>query len=745
MPSYKIADLSMSFVAAFSWDRLPALRLLLPFVLGIIAVSFLPAPLRLPLPLAISAVALFVLLSILVQKDILLRYGFVWGIGASLLMGILGYSFTLWHTEIRQDNHFAHLLPNKSAPTDNTQAVVNDSAFVLLQLLEPLSAGAKTYRALAEVVAVQAPDSTWKPSIGKAMLYFELDSAASALRYGDIVLSNAPLRRTSPPQNPDEFDYKQYLQRQNIWHQAYISDVFWRYTGINRASAWRAAIFKGRNYCVEMTRRYVGDNANGGLAAAMLIGYTRLLDDDMRQLYAQTGVAHVIAVSGMHVGILAAIFAFLLGFLRRWGRVGAVLYYVLLISVVWLFTLVTGATPSAVRAAVMFTLFLGGIWYGRRTIFYNILAASALGILLFDPQVLFHIGFQLSYAAVLGIVMFQQPIRNLWYPPNRGVAVLWSIISVTIAAQVFTTPLVLYYFHQFPVFFVLANIVAVPVSTIVLGVGILLLPLSLIADMQPVLTVLPHYCGMAISFALDWLNGYLSILGRLPGASWSGFAPTVAGVVLFYGFIVGIVAYLRTAYIRYLQYALLLGIVAMAGNAIKQYQQQQQRGINIYAIKNGMGIDFIDGRHAVYIADSIGMLSTKQQQHIQNHRYTKGITVVEQLPLQLSLAASYQHQTLADHLYLNGNMARFYDKTICLYDTTAARYQPNESISVDYLLLTQNPRIDLKQLRACVAFKTVVVDASNSNWRSRLWQQQCRDMDIACHIVKEQGALMLQF
>ena len=125
----------MSFIAAFSWDRLPALRLLLPFVLGIIAASFLPAPLRLPLPLAISAVALFVLLSILVQKDILLRYGFVWGIGASLLMGILGYSFTLWHTEIRRDNHFAHLLPSKSAPTDNTQAVVNDSAFVLFQLL----------------------------------------------------------------------------------------------------------------------------------------------------------------------------------------------------------------------------------------------------------------------------------------------------------------------------------------------------------------------------------------------------------------------------------------------------------------------------------------------------------------------------------------------------------------------------------------------------------------------------------
>jgi competence protein ComEC len=721
-----------------TWDILPALRLLLPFSMGIVAATYTPQFwINAHLPLSYKALSLLSIATLFLvfwanYRPLAhsLRYATGVGIISTLLLFAFGYANTVAHTDLLQPDHFGH--------------IVTDSSYVLLRLEEPPIEREKSYKATASVLQVRN-DTGWVACSGTAMLYFEPDSMVAQLHYGDVILSNAPLRRVQPPPNPNEFDYAYYLQQQNIWHQAYLGGIFWQPIGKNQANWFRATVFKMRDYCLRTVRDNIGTDQNGGVAAALLIGYTHLLEDDVRQIYSQTGVTHVLAVSGMHVGILAGMLGILLAFLKKRGTWGITAHTILLIVAIWTFSLVTGATPSVMRAAIMFTLLLGSLLYGRKAINYNIIAASAFIILLLDPKTLFHVGFQLSYAAVLGIIMFQQPLQNLWTPIYKINRFWWDIVSVTLAAQVLTFPLTLYYFHQFPIYFVLANLFAVPLSSFILNGGVLLLPLALLGSWITPLNFLAIYWGKFL-WGLIWLlNKGLALMGNLPFFSIKGIAPTKFEVLLMFGVIGFIIAFLFGKKTQNLKIALTIALIALLFNTYQAYCQWQQRGFHVYSLKNGLGMAFIDGRNSVYIGDSVGIELDVQQYHIQPYRDINGITANEQLPLSLLASTTYTRQTLNKHLYLSGSFAQFYDKTLLICDTTIAQLQAHSDLNVDYLLLTQNPRLHLQELSECVHFKYVIMDASNSRWRIRQWEKECEKMNMPYHNVKEQGAYLLNW
>lgn len=719
-----------------SWDTLPALRLLLPFAAGILLASYTQSIWQVlytdwlfVIAIVLASNFAILLFSILYQpwaKS--LRYAWLSGLIAFVLFFGMGYINTIMHTEILYPNHFSH--------------IIADSSFVLMRLDEPPVEREKSYKALVTVLKV-ASDTGWVACRGKAILYFERDSAVMRLQYGDVVLSNAPLRRVAPPPNPDEFDYAYYLQQQNVWHQAYLGSIFWEKTDISQVSPFQSLVFRMRNYCLKAIQKYIGDDESGGVAAALLIGYTHLLEDDVRKIYSETGVTHVLAVSGMHVGILAALLGFILMPLKKRGGWGIFAHSLLLIIAIWAFTFVTGATPSVIRAAIMFSLLLGGVLYKRKAINFNIIAASAFIILLTNPKTLFHVGFQLSYAAVLSIVLFQRPIEALWQAPNKIMRWIWQITSVTLAAQILTTPLTLYFFHQFPVYFILANVFAVPLSGGILNGGVALLGLSLLANWFSPLQFLAILWGKFLWALIVILNNGLMILGYLPFFTWKGFAPSIAEVVLMYCLILLIVVFLFTARAKFLKYAFVAAITSALLSASKTYYQTQQRGIHVYAIKNGLGMAYIDGKNAVYIGDSIGIQPDIQAYHIQPYNYKHGIKTSEQFPLSLLSNTTYTRQTLHQHLYLSGNFAQFYDKKILICDTIIANLQANSDLYIDYLLLTQNPRIKLQNLSDCVHFKYVIIDASNSRWRIKKWIEECEKIGVPYHNVKDNGAWIL--
>ncbi|TAH05585.1 MAG: ComEC/Rec2 family competence protein [Sphingobacteriales bacterium] len=294
-----------------------------------------------------------------------------------------------------------------------------------------------------------------------------------------------------------------YLIRRNIYHvspsnqvKIYILDSSEKNTLIDvirtKLSATLDSLFNDQN-----VRAFSG---------ALLIGERSTLDDEIKNAYSRTGVVHVIAISGMHLALIYAMLAGLLRFLKkgsfRW------LFTLLCLGILWMYTYICGNSPSIARSAWMFSFLLIGDQFNKPTLTGNNLCAAALIMLCSQPSMLWDIGFQLSFAAVGSLLVYQEPIKKLYRPKNKALRYSWEMTATTIAAQILTTPLVIYHFNQFSLVFLLSNLVAVPLSGLILlllGISCLLFPLNLSAPFVMVSQNLIHLMNGRI-FALSDLE-----------------------------------------------------------------------------------------------------------------------------------------------------------------------------------------------------------------------------------------------
>lgn len=359
----------------------------------------------------------------------------------------------------------------------------------------------------------------------KCLLTLARDSASESLAYGDALLFSAVLKDVAPPLNADEFPYRLYLLRRGVKRQAYLSSSQWtKMVGAKgnplllHTARWRARVVR----CLQEGGL---DDASKGLVSTMLLGEDSMLDPQVSAAYASVGVSHVLCVSGMHVGIVYWIVDSLLFFLRR--RSLRLLKMLLVVAVIWLYACMAALTPSVVRSAVMFTFVAFGRVFRQQTPVYNSLLTSALLMLLVNPPLLFEVGFQLSYLAVWGIVWLQPMLVGLFPLRRRLPAYIWKLWSVSIAAQFFTFPLSVYYFHQFPVYFLLSNIVVVTLAPFVIGGALVFLAVS-------ALPLLPAGVGFVLNKLVWSMNAAVGCVEALPGSCLSGLFIDGAQLLLLY-------------------------------------------------------------------------------------------------------------------------------------------------------------------------------------------------------------------
>jgi len=179
----------------------------------------------------------------------------------------------------------------------------------------------------------------------------------------------------------------------------------------------------------------------------------------------------------MHLGLIYVMLIWIFSRIPYLKR-SSILRIIFVLSCLWLFALLTGGSASILRSAVMFSCIIIGENFSRRASIYNSLAASAFILLCYNPFYLWDVGFQLSYLAILGIVILQKPIYNLFFIKNKSLNKLWKLTAISLAAQTFTFPICLYYFHQFPTIFLFTNLITVPLSTVILFVEIFLIALG---------------------------------------------------------------------------------------------------------------------------------------------------------------------------------------------------------------------------------------------------------------------------
>ena len=235
----------------------------------------------------------------------------------------------------------------------------------------------------------------------------------------------------------------------------------------------RSVLISWRRKLLRIIKQYIPGKEENSLLEALMIGYTEDLDRELVQSYSNTGVVHIIAISGLHLTLIYQILQLLLQKINvqksgKWAKL------IILLGSLWTFSFLSGASPSVIRSAVMFSILLVARTLSRESIVYNTLASSAFILLCFDPYWLWDIGFQLSYTAVLSLVIFIKPVRAMLILQNKWLSVLWNSASVSLAAQSLTTPICIYYFHRFPNYFLFCNLLAVPLSSIILVGGTLL-------------------------------------------------------------------------------------------------------------------------------------------------------------------------------------------------------------------------------------------------------------------------------
>lgn len=410
------------------------------------------------------------------------------------------------------------------------QHQINDTTAVWQGSIREVRQGERWQRLTVEIDKAQV-GPVWKENLHGKMLVYVPAQQAEARVPGEVVTFSGRPTPVPPAGEPFGFDWKRYLFVRGIMHQVFLKEAI---EVLDSGSAWLARFSRARSQLEGQLDHLIPEARSRQLLQAILLGARDDLGEDLNQAYQASGAVHILAVSGLHVGLVAGCCLFLLGWLLP-GRRRQLVVALPTVLMVWAYVLLTGAADSALRAGVLFSFLILGRALYRYAEAINLLAAAVILLLLYNPWMIFHVGFQLSVLAVAGILLLQPMIFRAWVPPDRVTRFFWNLTAVTLAAQLATLFLSLYYFHQFPVYFLLAGWFVVPLSGAVLAGGWAILLLhQILPGLALTLAWIPSGLATimnALVFAIASLPSALST-DWSPASWWAVLVPICAGTLI---------------------------------------------------------------------------------------------------------------------------------------------------------------------------------------------------------------------
>ncbi|GAB1403894.1 ComEC/Rec2 family competence protein [Lentimicrobium sp.] len=560
---------------------------------------------------------------------------------------------------------------------------------------------------------------------GKLMVYVPHDSLVP-VDYGDRVVFSEPLSRIKEPSNPDEFNYARYLANKNVFHQVFIPAGRLLVTGKNNGNMLQKFAYDVRNRFMSIFKRYDISGKEFAIASALLIGYDDMLDPEQRRQFSGAGAMHILCVSGLHVGIIFLIADKLFFFLRR-PKFPTFLRPVFIIAAIWLYALITGLAPSVMRAALMFTLVTIGGSLNRQSHIFNTLSASAFILLLLNPAMLWEVGFQLSYAAVLGIVVFQPQFKRLYSPVGKLPSYIWDILLVSLAAQLATAPVSIMYFHQFPNYFLLTNLLVIPLAGLLLYTGVVFIFLSFIP-------LIGKFAALILVWEIKFLSKSVAFIEQLPGAVSRDLYLSLPGTLLLYILIIALLGWWvsrRKAWRPVIMIVLLL--IAIDYTRISVHRATQHMVV-VHHIHRNSAISFIHGKKHLLLTDSVlTVFPQKLDYSLQNFRIKAGLRSTTAVRLDSAL-------TSHDMLYLDRGLALFHNKRFAIVSSGHRLPERGKQIKVNYVILTSNVRYKAAELATYFPEAEFIIDASNSYRRALQWSEDFHKLNINCYNIHEKGA-----
>jgi competence protein ComEC len=605
------------------------------------------------------------------------------GIATYCIVLQIGAVLFYTHYEPNDKNHYSKIM-------------TNDICIIHGTIQNAIKPSAKKNKYIVELNAINGEKST-----GKFLLYFPKDSKVDIILGSEIHLKSK-LYPIKGSYNPYQFDYAKYMEKQNIFHQVYGED--------NNVSVIRQT--KNLNYYLYTFRNRLSNSfaiqnftpKTQAILNALLFGQRILLDSETIAAYSNTGVIHILAISGLHVGIFFLILNFLLKPLNINKRSRLVKLFLILLFL-WSFAFISGLSASVTRAVIMFSILSIGKHYNQQNNTLNAIAVSAFLLLCYNPNYIFDVGFQLSYAAVIAIVLLNPFFKYFYFTKNKIINYSIDIILVSISAQIGVLPLSIYYFNQFPVLFLVANIVVIPLTTIILFAGLATLVIT------PISAQIALILGKILSLLIELMNSYIIWVSQFENFLIKNISFTSTLCFLAYITITLFIYFLyhkKAQNLKYLLFSVLAFQLVYIFTNIKENNAEE---LIIFSNKNSL--------ITIKEDNSISAYTNSPETNIDNISSYKRGTFTKQvsiLPLE--------------------NILLFNETKLLIIDSLAT-YKLSQK--PDIIILTQGTRVNLERVLKTNKPKVIIADNSNSKYKVEMWKKTCAKEKIPFHSTYEKG------
>jgi competence protein ComEC len=690
--------------------EIPFVILLIPFIAGItLGLNFgAYADTAILIILLTILIAIFILLNIGYKKFHIYKSRWIGGILINLVLFLAGWISVANYSELNKSNHFS------KTPAQYLIARINN---------EPVLKNGY-YRFTTRVV--ETVNKNTKTATKSTLLIALKDSAAKTLCYGDELLIKSNYNTIDPPYNPAEFNYKQYLANQNIYYQQFLFHGQYAVLQHNTGNPLVAYALNLRQHLVEKLKANMHDPDAIAVALTLILGYRANLGSDVLQAYSKTGTVYVLTVSGAQLTVIYFMLSFLLSFLSR-HKYGKILRALIIIAILWYYALLTGLSPAICRAAVVLSMVIIGRTYNRYINTLNILAFSAFVLLLYDQFFITEVGFQLAYLALGGLIIFR-PIVYKWLTfKNRLADRVWNLCAISIAAQAVTFPLSMFYFHQFPVYFFVGNLLAVIPVAIIMYTGILYLLLPQIAGLS-------KFLAYILEHTILLMNKVLAFMEHLPFATIDKIWISTAEYLLFYTIIISLFYLLYDRKLWLLKFCLTCILLLSISISLKKVNTQQTHTLTFLDLKKHTGIVMKNGDSAIVISD-LADTDKNYKYSVQPYLDSSGVINIKVCSLKQGMRSTFAAK--------NYSLMQFRNIKILICNGQADYAYINNTFNPDYIYLTGNAYTAINSIDKKHVQQTWVVDGSNSDHFISMMQKQANTSGIKYTVLKRNKSLLL--
>jgi len=692
--------------------KIPFLRLIIPFIAGIVIASYLNIS---TFFLLVSSL-IFIVLTIIYRPflDYKFSYHKRWIFGFLITVALVFSGAYITKKSMFYDKNIL-----------NSQQVIGI-------IDEPPKIGAYSIKIKLKVIEYET-NNVWLNANGKLLVNLEKDSSANLLRYGDLILMKGNLKEISNAGNPSEFDYKKYLSRKHIHYKSYQNSEQWLLLGKNRGNPVFSYSYIIREKLLNIYNETGIKGEEFGLLAALTLGTMDYLSDEIIEAYSDSGAMHVLSVSGLHVGIIFIVLNQLLFFMRK-NRYMQVLQAILIILAIWAYAILTGLSPAVNRSAAMITFVIIGKVSQKKPSIYNTVMASAFILLFIEPLTLFDVGFQLSYLAVLSIIFFQERIYLLYEPKNWLIDKIWSLTTVSIAAQIGTSALSIYYFHQFPVYAVFSNLVVVPISFGVMVLAIALLFCSYILPLAKLI-------GTVLSLTITTLNSSTKFIENLPLSTIEPISLNSFESLLLHIALVLILIFIVTKNKKLAPAVLFTFILAFGFRDARFIKHNKTSSITVFNVPKKSALSVIQNGNLVLYSDS-SLYSDKKAvnyltSNIMADQFVSNI-ILSKLDILDKKDNINLEKDILKHLICMDSLKVLY----LLKDYSQLKCE--KKLRINYIILSKNAIMDLEPLQSLFDFEMLIADASVPKWKQEVLKRDCQQLEIPFYNVSESGAFTHQ-